>query len=45
MVLLLGKLSKYCAYDDDVFDNWIREFDILFSILRKGKAKAQNRPR
>lgn len=32
-VLLFGKLSKYCAYDELVFDKWIRDFDILSSIL------------
>lgn len=30
---MVGKLSKYWAYDELVFDNWIREFEILSSIL------------
>lgn len=36
-VLLFGKLSKYCAYDDELLDNWIGDFEILSSILSENK--------
>lgn len=41
IVKLVGKLSKYCAYDELVFDNWMREFEMLSSILCVNEGKIE----